>query len=177
MIIYKATNLINNKVYIGQTINTLDRRKQSHFWSVSSGSDNYFHKALRKHGEESFRWQVICICPNMDSLNNQEEYYIAYYDTMTGGYNLTSGGNGYILPDEVKEKMSILQTGENNSFYGKKHTDATKEKNRTASIRLWKNPEYRKNQVERNTGENNPHYGVRLYGEDNPNYKHGGRCK
>ena len=107
MIIYKVTNLINNKVYIGQTIKTLEQRKNNHIKSANKENGFYFHKSLKKYGEENFKWQVICICPNIESLNEQEEYYITHYNSMNEGYNLTSGGENYTRSEKTKRKISI----------------------------------------------------------------------
>ncbi len=106
MIVYRATNLINGKIYIGQTIKTLTRRKSKHLYDTNHGSPLYFHKALRKYGFNNFKWQVICICPNINILNEQEEYYIAFYNSMNNGYNMTSGGKNYIPSEETKQKIS-----------------------------------------------------------------------
>lgn len=53
-IIYKATNTKNNKSYIGQTIKKLDDRKRSHINRAKSGSEYYFHRSIRRYGEEFF---------------------------------------------------------------------------------------------------------------------------
>ncbi|MEE9571534.1 MAG: GIY-YIG nuclease family protein [Candidatus Neomarinimicrobiota bacterium] len=115
MIIYKATNLINSKVYIGQTFNSLKKRKNDHNSRSSNGSSVYFHNAIRKHGPENFKWQVICICPDIDSLNEQEEYYIAFYDSMNVGYNLQSGGLNYIVSEETRKKLGKVSLGRKRS--------------------------------------------------------------
>ena len=124
MIIYKATNLINGKVYIGQTINVLKKRKINHLARANKGSEFYFHNAIRKYGFDNFRWQVICICPNIDILNEQEEYYITFYDSMNveKGYNLTSGGGNCITSESTRMKISKLKSGKNHPMYGKKHS-------------------------------------------------------
>jgi hypothetical protein len=58
--IYKATNITNNKSYIGQTIlPKLKYRIKKHLKSVSSGSKLHFHQALRKYGQDVFVWEVL----------------------------------------------------------------------------------------------------------------------
>ena len=130
MIIYKATNQTNGKMYIGQTVNSLNKRKLSHMNNVKR-SNLPFHNAIRKHGPDNFNWQVICICPDIDSLNEQEEYYITFYDSMNVGYNLQSGGENRLHSDVTKQKMS-----ENNAkpMLGKKHPPETIEKMRQVKI-------------------------------------------
>ena len=132
MIIYKATNILNNKTYIGQTIQPLERRKTDHLGKATHETTNYFHSAIRKYGKDNFRWQVICICSNVDLLNEQEQYYIAFYDSINNGYNLRSGGENYILSKETKRKISKamkgLMMGEKNHMYNKSHSEETKRK-------------------------------------------------
>lgn len=72
-IIYLATNKINNKVYIGQTINTLNKRKTNHYAAARNEKDNlYFHRAIRKYGENNFDWIVLDKANNQDKLNELE---------------------------------------------------------------------------------------------------------
>lgn len=139
MIIYKATNQINGKIYIGQTVNSLNRRKIVHR-SQSNRPNNYFHNAIRKYGIDCFYWQVICICPDLDSLNEREQYYIAFYDLMNRdiGYNMKEGGFNYLLSDEIKKKISETKKGQK----GHKHTAETIEQMRKSKL-----------------GKNNPAYG------------------
>jgi group I intron endonuclease len=120
-VIYKATNLVNEKSYIGQTIRTLKLRKKQHAWYALYNRDNtYFHSALRKYGVENFDWEVIDECVNAESLNKMEIYYIGYYDTYNNGYNLTLGGSN-LMSEKVKKKISEANKG-------KKHSEETKRK-------------------------------------------------
>jgi group I intron endonuclease len=81
MIIYKATNLINNKIYIGKTIRTLDDRRKAHIIE-SHNSKVYFHDAIRKYGENSFSWEVLTEADSESKLNVLEKFYIACYRKM-----------------------------------------------------------------------------------------------
>lgn len=100
MIIYIATNRINNKSYIGKTIYDLQIRKNQHINDAKNNTDTtiYFHRALNKYGDSEFYWNVLwkgkC---NNNWLNNLEKYYIYYYDTFNNGYNMTEGGDGGAL--------------------------------------------------------------------------------
>ena len=79
MIIYKATNKINGKVYIGQTEKTLEHRKEVHHRD-SERMDTYFYRAIRKYGWENFEWEVIDdSATTREELNALEQYYIAKY--------------------------------------------------------------------------------------------------
>lgn len=172
MIIYKATNKANDKIYIGQTIQPFSERKSRHICDAKNGSDTYFARALRKYGTDGFTWEVIHVCKDINELNKQEIYYIAYYNSFgEGGYNLTSGGENCIVSDETKQKLSIANSGENNNMYGvrltgknnpnygKKMSDEQKEKISNTKIRL-----------ETSKGKNNPMYGISLCGKKNGMY-------
>lgn len=132
MIIYKATNIINGKAYIGQTICSLSKRSCNHISDAMTNKDKiYFHRAIRKHGKENFRWEIIAECGSHEKLNGLELFFIQKYNTFVSGYNRTSGGKGkpgYKYSDEVKKRMSRMNSGRNNPNYGKHHTKEAKEK-------------------------------------------------
>jgi group I intron endonuclease len=94
MIIYKVTNKINNKVYIGQTTLSLDERRKYHYKESRRKNDTtYFHNALNKYHYEDFVWEILeDNIDNIDTLNEKEIYYISFYDTYFNGYNETTGG-------------------------------------------------------------------------------------
>ena len=87
--IYKVTNKINGKVYIGQSVD-IGRRWRQH---MTAEVDTYFHKAIQKYGVENFEWEVIEQCKKKD-LDEREIYWIEYYDSFNKGYNRTKGGDG-----------------------------------------------------------------------------------
>jgi hypothetical protein len=102
-IIYKATNRLNGKVYIGQTTSTLDERKKQHvFTAFSPNTQKYpFQKAIVKYGEASFDWVVIDTGDTLDELNEKEIKWILLVESYSNpkkGYNRTPGGN--VFPDE-----------------------------------------------------------------------------
>lgn len=104
-IIYKITNKVNNKSYIGQTRYTVEFRWKQH----QHKKDNvYFHNAIHKYGVDNFLVEVLEEC-NIENLSSREIFYIAKYDTFNNGYNLTIGGEGnrtLVLDnkyDEIKE--------------------------------------------------------------------------
>lgn len=103
-LIYKVTNKQNNKIYVGQTINTLNRRRSSHYNATKRHYGNsIFHKALEKYPEDNFIWKVIETIKTDDKqelqnkLNERERYYIKFYNSnnLNKGYNLTSGGDSH----------------------------------------------------------------------------------
>lgn len=109
MIIYKITNLINNKIYIGQTITTLDNRWKRHTWNCTTNNSHMaITDAIAKYGKNNFKIEQIDIADTIDELNNKEQYWISFSKSMSpNGYNLTSGGNNFIMSDETKKKISI----------------------------------------------------------------------
>ena len=121
MIIYKATNIINNKVYIGQTIHPLSVRKSQHERSHEYGYKTAFSNAIRKYGKENFKWEVIYETDSIKDLNEKESYYIEYYKSLVteNGYNLKGGGGNDFLTQEVKNKIGEAQLGEKNHMFGK----------------------------------------------------------
>lgn len=91
--IYKYTNLINNKVYIGQTKKSLKQRHKNHLNELNDNT--YFHRAILKYGINNFKLELIEDNIPYDKLDSREKYWIKYYDsfyTSGKGYNLTEGG-------------------------------------------------------------------------------------
>lgn len=90
--IYKITNVVNGKIYIGQTVQTLHQRWLRHC-SKTGGSCSYLHRAILKYGKENFKIEVI-METEQDFLNVTEQFYIHHYKSTDHriGYNLTEGG-------------------------------------------------------------------------------------
>ena len=138
-IIYCITNRINCKKYIGQTVRSLKERWKDHCKSLKKGEKTYLYNAIRKYGITNFIIEFICECPDRDSLNNQEKYYISKYETFDSnkGYNLTRGGfgsSGFKILDETKKKMSKSHLGKKRS----PHTEETKRKiSESKKGKLW----------------------------------------
>jgi group I intron endonuclease len=132
MVIYKATNKINGKVYIGKTENTLTARWKEHLRAVHKGSRLYFHRAIRKHGAEAFETNTLHEAKSFDELNAMETFFIILYQShkLEYGYNMTLGGDGaspgnknavgYTHTDEWKEAARQRMMG-NTHTAGKKH--------------------------------------------------------
>lgn len=99
-IIYMARNKLNDKVYIGQTLTALDRRKNGHLRAANNGSHLYFHRALRKYSKDCFEWSVLEHLPDAtpEIMNDREVHYIAHYQSNDPelGYNMTKGGDAHV---------------------------------------------------------------------------------
>ena len=113
--IYKITNKINNKSYIGQSIH-IEQRWEEHLYQSSGCS--LLKYALHKYGKDNFSFEVIEEC-NQEELNEKEQYWIKYYDTFYNGYNLTLGGGGALkynieaIYEEYQKVKSIKKTADN----------------------------------------------------------------
>lgn len=123
-IIYKATNLVNNKLYIGQTKNKLRKRIRQHE-NIKRGS--VFRSAINKYGKENFEWSVVGMCFTLEDANYLEEFFIKRLNTHVSGngYNVKWGGNnhcGYKHTEEYKIKASEGSKGSDNPFYNKTHS-------------------------------------------------------
>jgi group I intron endonuclease len=144
MIIYKAQNKINQKIYIGQTLRSLPKRIRAHI----RGGGNWFRpitNAIKKYGIEAFEFVMIDHANSREELNEKEMRWIRYYNCVSPrGYNLTAGGAGLQGPSEetrnkirkalgdpeARKRRSELYTGPGNPFYGKKHSEELKNKMR-----------------------------------------------
>ena len=105
MIIYKVTNKVNGKCYIGQTIRTLEQRKWQHLDCAKNGVKTHFYNAIRKYGGDNFIFEVIDEASTLEELNELERYYIKKYDCINNGYNMVDGGdNNVMFLDDVKQK-------------------------------------------------------------------------
>jgi group I intron endonuclease len=125
--IYKIVNKINDKVYVGQTTDTLENRFKAHITeSLRSRSKNRpLYKAFYKYGIENFYIEALEVLPaDTDILQQQEIYWIAKYKSYCGdvdswGYNATRGGDSRLLFDhdliaqDLIKTKSLLQTSLN----------------------------------------------------------------
>lgn len=129
MIIYKITNQKNGKVYIGQTIKTLQARFNRHKTdALNNVIDTHFARAIRYYGIENFIPEVIDTAESQEELTQKEQYWIHYYNSIEEGYNetdatLKSGGNTY--QSKTPEEMAIIKQKLSNSKKGEKNPNAT----------------------------------------------------
>lgn len=125
MYIYKITNIQNNKVYIGQTIRPIKDRFHRHLNdAMNNVLDTHFARAIRKYGKDSFIIEEIDQAKNQIELNQKEQYWIRYYDSVKNGYNETDaiakcGGNTYMSKtneelEKIKEKIRQTKLGSKN---------------------------------------------------------------
>ena len=102
MIIYKTTNLINGKFYIGQ-----DSKNNPDYL----GSGLLLNRAIEKYGIENFKKETLEVCKNKKHLNERERYWIEETKAKEIGYNIADGGHGgNTYTEETKQRISKLFT-------------------------------------------------------------------
>lgn len=141
--VYKVTNLINGKIYVGQRRHPRGNRLNPQPSYLGSGTK--IKKAVDELGKENFKRVILCWCFDREIADEMEIYYIKKFDSKNPdiGYNIVAGGQ-LKMPEEL-----ISLYGEDNPNYGNKWTDEQKKKM----------SEFAKS---RNLyGENNPNYGNR----------------
>ena len=110
--IYKITNLINGKIYIGQSVDIQYRfrnHKSESFNPKSNAYDTAIHRAIRKYGVENFSFDVVEEC-DQEELRDREIYWINYYNSFGEGYNLTTGGEG-VQTVNIKQVQKLWDNG------------------------------------------------------------------
>jgi group I intron endonuclease len=111
MHIYKITNTVNSKVYIGQTVQANPKmRWYAHLADARRGKKSYLLDSIRKHGKEAFVWEIIDNAESVEELNCKEEYWLNFYQSQgTIVYNnRKAGGNKTHSPESV-ERMRKAQ--------------------------------------------------------------------
>lgn len=150
MVIYKTTNLINGKFYVGKDVRNLN---------CYLGSGKLLKRAIKKYGKDNFIKEILEKCNNLSELEEREKYWIKNLNSIGKGYNLTEGGTGgdtftnnvnkeeirnnlkkRIVSDEIKKirlnNLIPFQSGENHPNFGKTQSQETKEKRKKSFERL-----------------------------------------
>ncbi len=98
MIIYKTTNLVNGKIYVGQSINPTNNYL---------GSGCLLHKAIKKYNKKNFKRETLEECSTIEELNKKEDYWIKKLKSKNKdiGYNIKDGGLNGLHSDETKKKI------------------------------------------------------------------------
>jgi len=135
MVIYKITNLINRKIYVGK-----NKSNDPNYY----GSGSLIKQAITVHGKENFKKEILETCQSESELNEREKFWIEKLRANIRhiGYNVMSGGNGGDTftnkSDQEKEN-----TRQKLSLVSKSVSDDTKNKHRKNTKALWTNQTYR----------------------------------
>lgn len=146
-IIYKITNKLNGKIYVGQTTRSVEIRFKEHARCKKS----LIGKAMNKYSIENFIIDVLEECETLEQLNEREKFWIATFKCKTpNGYNQTDGGKSSWIPTpevrakisakkignknglghrktaEERAKISVAKSGKNHPLFGKHHSDETR---------------------------------------------------
>lgn len=109
--IYKITNDINNKVYIGKTNLTIQQRFEQHIRDSKKESLQHrpLYNAIRKYGKQHFHIEIVEECITSEA-SNREQYWINFYNSYYNGYNATKGGDGTVFYDH-EQIANLLSQG------------------------------------------------------------------
>ena len=127
--IYCVTCLPTGKLYFGQTVKPIEKRWKRHIRDAKKASNNSFHRAIRKYGEENFLVEEVLpvSAPTKEILKKKLDYaemrLIKRFNTFRNGYNMTLGGEGALgfkLSKESRKKISESRLGELNPNFGRK---------------------------------------------------------
>lgn len=140
--IYKITNNINQKIYIGQSIDIFKRWKNE----IIKPPNEYLKNSFKKYGVENFSFDILEECSE-EELDDKEKYYISLFNSTNKniGYNITFGGTGGKMPSDIIEKMkkTKAKNGYTKYWQGKKLPIEMKKKI-SNSLKEEKNPNFKK---------------------------------
>jgi group I intron endonuclease len=188
--IYKITNIINEKKYIGCTIYPINKRFEEHIYRcLKSDSNTKFCNSIRKYGVENFNIELIEEC-EISIIYEREKFYITEFKTYDDGLNSTVGGEGclgYIHSPEIRKKISE-NTRDGNSHKGKTYeelygdkADEEREKRRLSVKKGWgsisKEEKEKRVSKANETIQKNSKYGVELIKEIKNKFKEGFKIK
>jgi group I intron endonuclease len=188
--IYKITNIENNLIYIGCTINSLDKRFYEHLYRCfKTDYKSKLYNSIKKYGKEKFTIELIEEC-ELSVIYETEKKYIEQYDSYNNGLNSTLGGEGclgYVHSPEMRIKISeSVKNGNSHKgkTYGELYGDKAeeqREKRRLSVKNVWgsMSNEDKKNRTN-NTKEiirKNSKHGIELITEIKNKFKEGYKVK
>lgn len=115
--IYKITNLENDMIYIGKTVQDITYRMNSHFsYANKKGANTRLARAIIKYGKRSFEWEIIENCYSVTELSEKEKYYIILYNSidLNVGYNMVIGDRKTPKPER---NLFTNNVGRKNPMY------------------------------------------------------------
>ena len=159
--IYKTTNLVTNKIYIGQ------KKSDKFLFEKYLGSGKYLTKSIKKYGKENFKVELVCECSSKEELDAKEIYYIDFYNSrdLEIGYNIASGGafgdSGYHKGMCGKHQSSTqkLAASKANSY---RRTEEVRKHFSESRKKSWQDDDYRKKQSLARKGRIAPNKGISM---------------
>jgi len=154
--VYKYTNKINGKIYVGITTRTIEIRHKEHLKAINDSY--YFHRALKKYGVNNFELETLCACNDFEELKEKEKFYIKHLNSFvrsknSKGYNMTLGGEGTVgFKHSLKSKLNMSNLSKEfykNNPHPAKGVTFSEERKKRQSISM-------KGKYD---GEKNPYYG------------------
>lgn len=145
--VYKITCKVNNKVYIGQTTESLTQRFNRHMGYQKDNNDTKFYRAIKKYGKEMFYIELLEEVSNQKQLDKREYYWICFYNSFKEGYNsknsigkcggdtLSNHPNKELISEKIREsklgdrnpmRINGGLRGKRNGMYGKHLTEEQK---------------------------------------------------
>ena len=168
--IYKATNIITGKSYVGFDSNWPNRQKSHKRESQKLNNTTMFCNAIRKYGWDNFTWEVLYQSYDENyTLNVMEPYFIKENNSLNDGYNMTIGGNrGPILKGNLNGMFGKTHSKEVCEAASKMATKRFKGKSYEQLYGLEKSNQLKKLRSEKskgknNSGKNNPRYDAKIY--------------
>ncbi|MGI0058133.1 MAG: GIY-YIG nuclease family protein [Nitrosotalea sp.] len=131
--LYRITNTINGKIYIGQSVDTVRRWYEHKRQAIQDNSEMIISRAIKKYGSAVFEFEVIVSCKTWEDANDTETLLVQQFDCQTPkGYNIAAGGINAPKSEEWKEYMRQIKGG----WIDREHSEENLEKNRQAHLGL-----------------------------------------
>lgn len=138
-IVYKITNNLDGKIYVGQTTRSIEIRWNEHKRDAPRRK-THFYRALQKYGPDNFLLEILCDCQNQEELDKKEIMFVKKLKSLSpNGYNHAAGNGTGHVSEETKQKMSVAHKGKpkseehrgaiRQSLLGKTHSLERKRKN------------------------------------------------
>lgn len=158
--IYSIRNSIDQKQYIGSSVN-LRNRWRAHLSDLRRGQhgNQYLQRAFDKHGEDAFAFSVLEHLEDSSQLLSREQHYL---DTLSPEYNIlprAGSPRGHRVSNETRRKMSETQKGERHHMYGRQWSIEARRNMSAAHMGHPVSDEQRRKQSVAMRGERNPNYG------------------
>tara|TARA_R110000744_G_scaffold5418_4_gene19089 strand:- start:3056 stop:3592 length:537 start_codon:yes stop_codon:yes gene_type:complete len=175
MFIYKLTNTVNQKIYIGKTINSVELRFKRHIYNANSGIQTRLYSSIQHYGSDAFVFETIDEALNESELNQKEIHWINH---LTPEYNMTKGGDGgdtSASPNYQKNKHKCAHIGKLNGMYGllDEHNPNYGRKNTTDTIKKMSETHINLRKLNRKTCS----YCNKSFDSANYSRWHGDNCK